>query len=142
MNQSRSNKGLLFPKQTDKQRKKAKNNSRSSEWLLFPKPTPKRTEKQRKKAKNNQWVKWVRERVFERDEYACRMCKKQAEEMHDIKFRSLGGLVSLNNSIAVCRSCHREIQQLRVDVIGDDANGELEFVPHVYKKTNKLMKGS
>jgi hypothetical protein len=108
--------------------------SRSEDGLKFPKPVSKKTEKRKKKSKNRAWVSWVRERVFTRDSHRCRVCQKPAEEMHEIQFRSLGGLVSLKNSIAVCRSCHQDLQQLRVDVVGDDANGELEFVPHVNKK--------
>lgn len=106
---------------------------RSKVGLAFPKPTPKKKEKRAKKTKNREWVSWVRERVFERDKNRCRVCQKPAEEMHEIRFRSLGGLVSLSNSIAVCRSCHRDLQQIRLDVVGDDANDFLQFIPHVEK---------
>jgi hypothetical protein len=106
---------------------------RSDDGLAFPKPVSKKSEKRKKKAKNREWVSWVRERVFKREGHQCRVCGKRAEEMHEIQFRSLGGIVSLNNSIAVCRPCHRDLQQHRMDVVGDNANGDLEFVPHVDK---------
>lgn len=50
--------------------------------------------------------------------------------MHEVRFKSLGGLVSVLNSIAVCRRCHRMLQQHELDVIGVDANHQLSFVPH------------
>lgn len=106
---------------------------RSNDGLAFPKPVSKKIEKRKKKAKNREWVSWVRERVFDRDGHKCRVCSKRAEEMHEIKFRSLGGLVSLNNSIAVCCECHMDLQQHRLDVVGDNANGDLKFIPHVNK---------
>ena len=107
----------------------------SKTGLRFPKPIPKKKEKRQRKAKNREWVSWVRAKVFEREKNQCRVCHQRAEEMHEIQFRSLGGLVSLKNSIAVCRPCHRDLQQLRIDVVGDDANGELSFPPHVNKRS-------
>ena len=106
---------------------------RRSSGLKFPKPVPKKKEKRAKKAKSREWVSWVRARVFERDKNKCRVCAKRAEEMHEIVFRSLGGLISLSNSIAVCRSCHVELQQHRLDVVGEDANDPLQFIPHTNK---------
>jgi nitrate/TMAO reductase-like tetraheme cytochrome c subunit len=105
--------------------------SRSNGVLKFPKPVHSKTQKRKKKAEKGEWTSWVRERVFERDNNQCRVCHKRAEEMHEIVFRSLGGLVSLNNSIAVCRECHVKLQRHILDVNGDNANGDLEFVPHV-----------
>lgn len=99
----------------------------------FPKPVSRKTEKRKKRAAQGKLVSWVREQVFERDDYQCRACHKRAEEMHEIVFRSLGGVVSLSNSIALCRECHANIQQHRVDVVGRDANEGLKFVPHVSK---------
>jgi 5-methylcytosine-specific restriction endonuclease McrA len=101
--------------------------------LKFPKPVSKKSEKRKKKAENREWVSWVRERVFERDNHQCRVCQNRAEEMHEIVFRSLGGLVSLNNSIAVCRECHVKLQRHVLDVAGDNANEDLQFAPHVDK---------
>ena len=103
--------------------------------MKFPKPVPSKTQKRKKKAEKGQWVSWVRERVFERDNHRCRVCHKRAEEMHEIVFRSLGGLVSLNNSIAVCRACHVHLQRHVLDVVGDNANEEMQFVLHVDKKS-------
>ena len=109
--------------------------SRSKGTLKFPKPVSRKTEKRKKKAENSAWVSWVRERVFLRENNLCRVCGNRAEEMHEMTFRSLGGLVSLKNSIAVCRSCHVKLQRHILDVHGDDANGELTFAPHVDKKS-------
>tara|TARA_R110000824_G_scaffold8899_3_gene40409 strand:- start:19756 stop:20097 length:342 start_codon:yes stop_codon:yes gene_type:complete len=109
----------------------------SKSGVGFPKPIPRKKEKRQREAKNREWVSWVRVKVFEREKNQCRVCQQQAEEMHEMRFRSLGGLVSLKNSIAVCRSCHRDLQQHRIDVVGDDANGILTFDPHVNKTSSQ-----
>ena len=53
----------------------------------------------------------VRCEVFERAEHVCEICRRRrAESMDEVKARSLGGVVSVENSIAVCGSgttgCH------------------------------------
>lgn len=77
----------------------------------------------------------VKRAVWKRDKGRCRCCGGDAQEMHEIKFRSLGGKRSLENSIAVCtfkgQNCHRLLQQLVVRVTFREgwaqANGLLEF---------------
>jgi hypothetical protein len=113
--------------------------SPSKDGLKFPKPVSRKSEKRKKKAKNRAWVSSVRERVFLRENNLCRVCKNRAEEMHEIQFRSLGGLVSLENSIAVCRICHALLQTNVLKVEGDNANGELEFVPKHKKEAWKWV---
>lgn len=62
----------------------------------------------------------IKKQVWQRDKGLCRCCGGQAVEMHELKFRSLGGERSLYNSVAVCTTfgaanrCHRLLQTLRI----------------------------
>jgi hypothetical protein len=73
----------------------------------------------------------IKAKVFARDKGKCRVCGSQADEMHELDFRSLGGKRSLENSIAVCifrgNNCHRYLQTHAIDVEGSDANARLVF---------------
>lgn len=46
--------------------------------------------------------------VFSRDNYTCRVCKKQNQrlKLHHIVFKSKGGTDSVDNLITVCENCH------------------------------------
>lgn len=86
-----------------------------------PKPTPRRILKARKKRAAAKIVKNVRAYVFEREKGICRCCGSMAaESMHEIIFRSQGGAVSPENSIAVCgdgvRGCHGKLQRHEITV--------------------------
>lgn len=69
-------------------------------------------------------VEAVRRAVFLREGCECRVCRelyhrhRPAQSMHEIQFRSLGGSISLENSIAVCGSgtsgCHGRLQRRRI----------------------------
>lgn len=90
--------------------------------------------KGRKERQQSAHVKAVRLAVFDREQATCRCCGiRIAESMHEIVPRSLGGKVSLQNSIAVCGSgttkCHGLIQSHRILVIGRDAEQTLTFSP-------------
>lgn len=73
----------------------------------------------------------VKRAVMERDHRTCRVCGKRAESVHELRFRSLGGKVSLDNSIAVCGSgttkCHGKLQRNKLIPIGNP-NGKLRFL--------------
>ena len=63
----------------------------------------------------------VRAYVFAREKGVCRCCGcMAADSMHEIRPRSLGGLVCKENSIAVCgdgtRGCHGKLQRHEVTV--------------------------
>jgi 5-methylcytosine-specific restriction endonuclease McrA len=71
--------------------------------------------------------------VFARDRETCRICRiRPAESMHEIVPRSLGGKVSLANSIAVCgdgvRGCHGFAQRHEIRIEGR-ADDYLEIQP-------------
>lgn len=50
----------------------------------------------------------LRARVLERDRFKCRGCGKSPDEIHHIIFRSQGGKDTMENLVALCRSCHEQ----------------------------------
>ena len=98
----------------------------------FPKPPSRLLEKHQQRTRIELKSKAAKRAVMERDQHRCRVCGKEAESVHELRFRSLGGKVSLENSIAVCGSgttkCHGKLQRHRILVIGSNANGTLTFV--------------
>lgn len=97
-----------------------------------PKPPSRVREKERAIVRKESLSKAVKRAVMERDQHRCRVCGKPAESVHERRFRSLGGKVSLENSFATCgdgtRGCHGKLQRNRILVMGSNANGELTFV--------------
>lgn len=96
-----------------------------------PKPTPRPITKAVKAKTVESHRRTIKAAVFARDKGKCRVCGGPAQEMHELRFRSLGGKRSMENSIAACnftgRNCHRLLQTLCLDVEGTDANGRLIF---------------
>jgi hypothetical protein len=95
--------------------------------------TRKQAKGKQERAESKQ-VKAIRAAVFERDRYLCRCCgHRPAESMHEIRPRSLGGKVSLENSIAACGSgttgCHGFMQSHQIRVMGKNAQRTLSFAP-------------
>ncbi len=84
--------------------------------IRLHKPTPRVVTKKIRDAKIEEHRQTVRDAVFTRDQGICRCCRAHATEMHELRFRSLGGKRSLYNSIAVCtalsggNNCHRLLQ--------------------------------
>lgn len=77
--------------------------------------TPKVTRAKRRRAEGK-LVSPVRRAVFEREASICRCCQvRGAASLHELRFRSLGGKRSLENSIATCgdgvRGCHGFLQR-------------------------------
>jgi 5-methylcytosine-specific restriction endonuclease McrA len=101
------------------------------------KPVTRKREKAARKRAQAKVTATVRAFVFTRDKGRCRVCGGQAHELHELRFRSLGGKVSMHNSIAICRGCHSDMQEHRVDYMFIDdrlgANGLIHFT-HVTKK--------
>lgn len=86
-----------------------------------PKGETRKRIKGRAKRAASKVTKSVRAYVFEREKGICRCCGcMAAESMHEIVFRSQGGKVSPENSIAVCgdgvRGCHGRLQRHEITV--------------------------
>jgi len=105
--------------------------------IRLKKPLPRVVTKKIRDKQIEQHRQTVREQVFTRDQGICRCCRAHATEMHELRFRSLGGKRSLLNSIAVCtalsggNNCHRMLQ---TNVISYEfvkpahgANGPIKF---------------
>ncbi len=98
----------------------------------------------KRRAKTKHWPD-VRAYIFARERDLCRCCRKrQAESMHELKFRSAGGKVSKANSVAVCgdgvRGCHGLLQRHQIDVYGEhgsttDINAERTLTFHAVTLT-------
>ena len=69
----------------------------------------------------------VRDAVFTRDGARCRVCGGPGTEIHELRFRSLGGQISERNSVCVCARCHTRLQTHRLRVGGANANQSLVF---------------
>lgn len=98
-----------------------------------PKPIPRALERAENKRKAEEHRKEIKALVWKRDEGKCRVCGGPATEMHELRFRSLGGQRSTENSIAVCtgmaggKNCHRYLQSHAIEVEGTNANRRLIF---------------
>ena len=89
--------------------------------VAAPKGESRKRIKGRQKRAAAKVVKDVRAYVFEREKGICRCCGcMAAESMHEVVFRSQGGTVSPENSIAVCgdgvRGCHGKLQRHEITV--------------------------
>jgi len=66
----------------------------------------------------------VKAAVRERDGGFCRVCGRPAESVHEIRPKSLGGPVSLENSIALCgdgtHGCHGLAQRHQIAIRATD----------------------
>lgn len=97
-------------------------------------------EKQQRDAAEAAEAKANRLQVLGREKGECRCCReffdrlRAAQSVHEIRFRSLGGKRTTENSIAVCGSgttgCHGMLQQLKILVdklTPAGADGPLRF---------------
>ena len=113
--------------------------------LRFPKPERRKTQKAREKRDRNAHIASVRRDVMQRDT-RCRVCRQKPVtglEMHEIVPRSrLGGkqpheIFNTVNCIALCRDCHREVTENRIDLVPASeslgANGPVEVQPRMPK---------
>lgn len=96
-----------------------------------PKPTPRIVGQIRRKKDREAHEREIKVSVRLRDRGRCRVCGKPATEVHEMKFKSLGGVVSMQNSIAVCAwptgNCHALLQQGVLEPVGTDADRALGF---------------
>jgi hypothetical protein len=93
----------------------------------------------------------VRERVLERDGYECRFCGKTDEEhieetdrgldVHHIIPESDGGRDTMRNLVALCRSCHRTMETLHGQAVGEiaDDSGLREGLKEARRETHATM---
>ena len=114
--------------------------------LKFPKGPTRASLKRKKKRTHAQHVAEIRRQVFERERGMCRCCGvRPAESMHEIRPRSLGGKVSLENSIAVCgdgvRGCHGRLQRHEITAhVGDHgATNHIVFEECIPARTRTWM---
>lgn len=56
--------------------------------------------------KSSQWRR-VRERILKRDQWVCRWCGKQAEQVHHIHYRTLG-YEKGDELVSLCARCHEQ----------------------------------
>ena len=83
------------------------------------KPEPRQRVKARQQRQQAAQVRAIRVEVFAREMGMCRCCGwRAAESMHELRFKSLGGTASRENSVAVCgdgtRGCHGFLQRLEI----------------------------
>ncbi len=97
---------------------------------MFPKPEPQRRAKARAKRQQAKRTHLVRMYVFAREANRCRVCAQPATELHELRFRSLGGQISTRNSVACCHQCHSRLHRHDLIAVGADADSpRLTFRP-------------
>lgn len=93
--------------------------------MRFPKPERRKTQKAREKRDRNALIASVRRDVMQRDS-SCRVCGQHPVtglEMHEMTSRSQlagrpsGEVFNTVNCIALCRDCHRDVTEKRLDLV-------------------------
>lgn len=86
--------------------------------MSFQKPLPRKVDKRQEKRSHDQRVRDTKTQVRQRDHGRCRVCGRRTRVVHENHFRSLGGVVSLENSFLACDFpdgvCHPLLQQHRI----------------------------
>lgn len=106
----------------------------------IPKPEPRKKVKGRKLRAGKKNSDTVRDYIMGRERQLCRCCRiREAQSMHELRFKSLGGKVSRQNSIGTCGqlvgsepSCHTYLQanQIAYEMDPDvGAEGVIVFTP-------------
>lgn len=100
------------------------------------KPEPRVLVKKAKQTKQASEEKRIKAEVRKRDPF-CRVClHRRSSEVHELRFRSRGGPVSMFNSIGVCAArngglCHQLLQSHSIGYTfvqpGRGADGRIEF---------------
>ena len=110
--------------------------------VTFPKPSSKLLARARCARRALALSKVVKRAVMERDKKTCRVCGKRADSVHEMRFRSLGGTVSLGNSFAVCGTgttrCHGKLQRNALIPVGS-LNGLLRFLDNARGSRKMLV---
>ena len=87
--------------------------------MLFPKP----------QRQTSGEIRAAKAAVKSRDGDICRRCGiDYGLDVHELKRRGAGGRVSTENSVTLCRRCHRLIQDRLIYIIGSDCNQQLIFL--------------
>jgi hypothetical protein len=114
--------------------------------IAVPKPEPIQRTKGRRKRLKLATSHDVHDYVFDREGDICRCCHlRPAESMHEIRPRSLRGMVSRFNSIAVCGSgttkCHGMLQAHQITVVMSKvgAEGTIRFYPRTDQAADWLL---
>jgi len=113
--------------------------------IACPKPSSQLLTKSRQVRKAASLSKAVKRAVMERDQHRCRVCGHAAQSVHELRFRSLGGVVSLDNSIATCGSgttkCHGKLQRHELIPVGHP-NGRMRFLDNAPPRRAKARLGN
>lgn len=74
-------------------------------------PAPKNPYKKRKptRKKRGEFSKETRDRIIERDEGLCRVCRGVGTQIHHCYYKSSGGRGVYSNGILLCQACHADI---------------------------------
>ena len=75
--------------------------------MLYPKPKHKR--RIPKQSKRNEFSPKTRNKILEKDNYQCQMCKGKGEEIHHVFLKSRGGRGVFENGLTLCHNCHRKV---------------------------------
>ena len=68
------------------------------------------------------------EQVYSRDGWRCRRCNSPLNlHPHHILKRSKVRLDTPENLVTLCAACHELVERHKVIIIGEDANGVLQF---------------
>jgi hypothetical protein len=101
-------------------------------------------------------VSWeqARKQVLERDGYECQFCGVSDEahreehtnglDVHHIIPRSDGGSDSVRNLVSLCRSCHRTMESLHAQALGEivqkqDCTADLAGVNEVFRQFREMQ---
>ena len=110
--------------------------------MRVPKPTPHILTKMLRQRQDRREDEAIKREIRVRDHHTCRCCNRDGREVHEHKRRGAGGVVSLTNSMTLCKVCHsligdRYIQVEMADGLKTfDANFPLRFlVPKDIAKT-------
>lgn len=87
----------------------------------------------------------VREKVLNRDNYTCQICKGKNKSdclhVHHIIFRSNGGSDTEDNLITLCSKCHQDIhaEKIKIDLNGK-IKGTLKYATQMNSIRKQLLK--
>lgn len=79
--------------------------------MINPVPKPNHKRKAPKRSARGKFSEKVRMAILDRDDGLCRVCKRPAEEIHHVRFRSQAGRGVFTNGLSVCHHCHNDIHK-------------------------------
>ena len=100
--------------------------------LANPKPKRSRLKKLRLMGTRLQILRRAKRMVWQREDFQCQCCRRRVfrcvtvmeaqGHVHHWKYRSLGGLDSIDNLILLCLRCHERVHAGELDVKGRTAH--------------------